>query len=99
MKVRRPITIDGAEALAIQALNFIAADSKHLDRFLSITGIEPIKIRAAASEPGFLTGVLEYLWADERLAMEFAAELAIDTTDIAPALIALRGAPWERESP
>jgi len=58
---------DSAEALAIQALTFIAEDGERLGQFLAATGIGPAQIRAASGEPGFLTGVLDYLVGDESL--------------------------------
>lgn len=62
---------EAAEAIAIEALGFIAADQKLLPRFLSITGIEAHAIRAAAREPGFLAGVLDFVLAHEPTLMEF----------------------------
>jgi hypothetical protein len=99
MKGRGRVTPLAAEAIAIQALSFIAGDGERLGRFLAITGIGPAEIRAAAGEPGFLVGVLEYLAADDRLVTEFAAEAGLDPADIAGAHVALGGTPWEREVP
>ena len=67
-----------------------------LGHFLAATGIGPAEIRAAAQEPGFLIGVLDYLAADERLLSAFAAEAEVDPSDIGKALAAL-GGHWERE--
>ena len=67
MKAAPSLTQEAAEALAIQALTFIAGDTERLGRFLATTGIGPAQIRAAAQEPGFLAGVLSYLAGDERL--------------------------------
>jgi hypothetical protein len=99
MKARGPITPQAAEAIAIQALSFIAGDGERLGRFLAITGIGPAEIRAASGEPGFLAGVLEYLAGDDRLVAAFAAEQNLDPADIAKAHVALGGTPWEREVP
>src|SRR6185437_3747748 len=44
------VLTEGAEAIAIQALGFIASDPELLPRFLSITGIEAFAIRQAAQE-------------------------------------------------
>lgn len=99
MKSRSGMPTEAAEQLAIAALSFLAAEPERLGRFLSVTGIEPEAIRAAASEPGFLAGVLAYLASDERLASDFIAEAACDSSDIARAHIALGGEPWEREIP
>jgi hypothetical protein len=99
MKTRLSMTLEPAEALAIQALTYIAGDGERLGRFLAVTGIGPAEIRAASREPGFLAGVLEYLASDERLAAAFAAEAGCQPTDIAKAHTALGGEPWERETP
>lgn len=99
MKSRSSSALDAAEALAIQALTFIAADGERLGRFLAVTGIGPAEIRAAAREPRFLAGVLDYLASDERLAAEFSTEAGFGRSDIAKAYAALGGEPWEREIP
>jgi hypothetical protein len=99
MKTRGSMTPDVAEGLAIQALTFIAGDGERLGRFLAISGIGPTEIRAAAREPRFLAGVLDYLASDERLAAEFTAEAACDRSDLAKAHVALGGESWERDVP
>ena len=80
MKLVPSLTQEAAEALAIQALTFIAGDGERLGHFLAATGIGPAEIRAAAQEPGFLIGVLDHLAADERLLSAFAAEAGVDKT-------------------
>jgi hypothetical protein len=92
------MTPESAEGLAVQALTFIAENGERLGRFLAITGIGPAQIRAAAQEPGFLIGVLDYLAGDERLLSGFAAETGRDPADVGKALVAL-GGHWEREIP
>jgi hypothetical protein len=99
MKSPRSMPAEVAEGLAIQALSYIAGEPERLDRFLSVTGIGPDQIRAAAGEPGFLAGVLAYLASDETLATEFTTEAGCGPADIARAHIALGGEPWEREIP
>ena len=99
MKQAPRLTQDRAEALAIQALTFIAGDGERLGRFLAVTGIGPAEIRAAAGEPGFLAGVLEYMASDESLIRAFADETGIDPADLSKARAALAGHPWERELP
>ncbi len=98
MKLGSSLTEEAAEALAVQALTFIAGDGERLGRFLATTGIGPAQIRAAAQEPGFLVGVLDYLAGDERLLSAFAAETGNDPTHVGKALAAL-GGHWEREIP
>jgi hypothetical protein len=99
MKKPSGLPKDAAEALAIQALTYIASDGERLGRFLAATGIGPGEIRSASREPGFLAGVLEYLAGDEVLLMSFAAEAGFAPTDIGKALALLGGGNWEREVP
>ena len=98
MKAASSLTEEAAEGLAIQALTFIAGDGERLGSFLAATGIGPAQIRAAAQQPGFLTGVLEYLAGDERLLQEFASTAGFELSDVGKALAAL-GGHWERDIP
>ena len=78
-----------AEALAIAALGFIAADPELLPRFLAITGIEASDIRRAATSPGFLAGVLQFVAAHEPTLLAFAQATGNDPASIVRALKAL----------
>jgi len=78
-----------AEALAIRALGFVAADPELLPRFLAITGIEAQSIRRAASEPGFLAGVLQFILAHEPTLLRFAEETGTPPAAVGEALRAL----------
>jgi hypothetical protein len=78
-----------AEELAIAALGFVAADPALLSRFLAITGIEAAEIRAAAREPGFLAGVLQFVAAHEPTLLAFAADASIEPASILQALRSL----------
>ena len=98
MKGRPALTREQAEALAIQALTFIGGDAERLGRFLAITGVGPAEIRMAASQPGFLGSVLEYMVSDERLIVAFAAENNLDPADIDRGRLVL-AAIWERDLP
>jgi hypothetical protein len=98
MKEARSLTEQAAEALAIQALTYIAGDAERLGRFLATTGVGPAQIRTAAQEPGFLSGVLEYLASDERLLTNFAQDAGYSPGDVGKALAAL-GGHWERDIP
>jgi len=92
-------TREAAEAVAIQALTYIAGDPERLGQFLATTGVGPAEIRTASAEPGFLRGVLEYLVSDEALLTGFAAEAGFRPEDPVKALVALGGSHWEREVP
>jgi len=82
---------EAASALAVAALRFIAEEPERLGVFLSLTGIDPQAIRAAAREPGFLLGVLDHLAGDESLLLAFARESEIDPEDVRVARRVLAG--------
>jgi hypothetical protein len=90
---------EAAEALAIQALNFLATEPTRLSRFLALSGIEPDSIRSAAAESGFLAGVLAHLGADEALLVAFAADAGVKPGAVDRARRVLAGRDWEREVP
>ena len=87
------LTRDAAEAIAIDALTFIAADDT-LSRFVSMTGIDPAGIRTEISKPGFLGGVMGHIVQDEGLLIAFAASAGLKPEQVAVAAMAL-GVRWE----
>ena len=91
MKRPRPLTQKEAESLAIQALAFIAGEPERIGPFLAATGIGPDMIRAAAREPDFLAGVLDYLAGDEVLLVTFATAADINPFDVEVARDVLGG--------
>ncbi len=90
---------EAAEALAIQALNFLATDPARLSRFLALSGLDPASIRTAAGESGFLAGVLAHLGEDEALLTQFAADAGVTPAEVDRARRLLAGGDWEREVP
>jgi hypothetical protein len=87
-----------AQALAVEALGYLAAEPERIGAFLAVSGIGPEAIRNAAREPHFLAGVLEHVASDERLLIEFAAHAQIRPEEIGRARAAL-GDLWERDIP
>ncbi len=82
---------EAAEALAVQALGFLAGDDERLERFLSLSGIDPTEVRAAAGHPGFLAGVLDHIMSDEAMLVAFAEQVGLAPAEIAKAHSALTG--------
>jgi len=103
MRHRRPSESEAqreaAEALAIAALGFIAAEPERLGRFLAITGIGPASVRTAAREPRFLAGVLDHVSGDEPLLRAFAADHGIDPGEVVRARDMIADARWEPDTP
>jgi Protein of unknown function (DUF3572) len=81
------------ESTAISALAFLAGEETRLERFLALSGLGPHNLRQAASDPGFLAAVLDYIVADERLLVAFAAQEGVDPAAVARARESLGGAP------
>jgi hypothetical protein len=73
------------------------AGSDRLNRFLGLTGLGPENLRTAAADPAFLGSVLDYLVADEKLLVEFAADAGLKPEAVARAHEAL-GRPYESET-
>lgn len=90
---------EAAEALAIQGLGHMAGDPERLGRFLTLTGLDPQSLRAAAQETSFLAGLLDYIAGDQDLLLGFCAEAGIAPADIDRARRALGGGDWERDIP
>jgi hypothetical protein len=89
---------DAAEAIAAQALGFIAGDPARLGRFLAESGLGPDTIRRAASDPAFLPAVLDFILAHEADLIAFAAHLGIDPKYITAARRLLPGGNFESSS-
>jgi hypothetical protein len=87
---RRP-SHEAAEAIAISGLGFLAAEPERLDRFLALSGLQPQDVRAAASTPGFLAGVLQHIMDDDRIAAAFGAEAGLSSEELTAAAMVLGG--------
>jgi hypothetical protein len=88
-----------AELVAIQALSFIANDTERLGRFLAETGIGPETLRSSASDPHFLTSVLDFVLRDDATVKAFSESSEHHPTTIAAARQALGDPLWESEGP
>ncbi|MGN6095291.1 MAG: DUF3572 domain-containing protein [Bosea sp. (in: a-proteobacteria)] len=80
-----------AETLAVQALGFLASEPERIGPFLATTGLDPVNLRAAAGEPGFLAAVLEHIGSSDSLLLEFAGNLRLNPEIVAEARRRLAG--------
>lgn len=87
-----------AEAVAVSALSFLAADDERLGRFAALAGIDLGSIREIAGQPGFLTAVMDHIMSDEPLLLDFAASEGIRPEEVARAARVLGAGPWERDT-
>lgn len=74
-----------AEFVAIQALSFLASDPERLGMFLTETGIGPQTLRASASDPKFLAGILDFIMRDDATVQAFAGASQLTPEAIANA--------------
>jgi Protein of unknown function (DUF3572) len=88
-----------AEIVATQALSFIAVDPERLGAFLAESGIGPETLRTAASDPHFLSSVLDFVMRDDATVKAFASASQLHPTNIAAAHQALGDPQWERDVP
>lgn len=65
-------TVDPQET-AIAVLGWLANEPDLFGRFLALTGIEPGQVRGAINDPGFLSGMLDFLMNHEPTLMAFCA--------------------------
>ena len=93
MRPKSPENNEEAEVTALKALGFLAAEPERLSRFMDLAGLDVAAIRASATDPAFLGGVLDHLLADESLLLIFAEEQALRPTRIAELRRKLPGAP------
>ena len=71
------LTREAAEALAAEALAWIATQEELLHAFLAASGSDPGELRARIAEPEFLGAVLDHLLADEPALLAFCENRAI----------------------
>jgi hypothetical protein len=76
------LNTDQPEIVALNCLTFLASEPDRFGRFLALTGLQPGDVADQAEKSDFLASVLDYLLADERLLLEFAAEERIDPQKI-----------------
>lgn len=65
---------EAAEALALDALIWLAAREDAFGAFLGASGLSPADVRGRAQDAEFLGFVLDFLLSDEGLTRAFAAE-------------------------
>ncbi|RBI86557.1 DUF3572 domain-containing protein [Rhodosalinus halophilus] len=82
---------DRAEAVAAEALGWIAGDGALLDVFMGSTGIGAADLRSGAGEPELLAAVLDFLMQDDAWVTGFCDATGHDYGTPAAARAALPG--------
>ncbi|MDM8166888.1 DUF3572 domain-containing protein [Roseovarius sp.] len=82
---------DAAEAIALQALGWLAGNDELLPVFLGASGASEADLRAGAEDPEFLGSVLDFLLMDDAWVLAFCADTGLDTSAPMAARAALPG--------
>ncbi|MBA3576358.1 MAG: DUF3572 family protein [Sphingomonas sp.] len=67
-----------AQALALLALATAVSDERRARRFLDVTGIETVELRARAADPVILAALIRFLEAHEPDLVAVAAAIGVD---------------------
>ncbi|MDQ3482467.1 MAG: DUF3572 domain-containing protein [Pseudomonadota bacterium] len=67
-----------AQALALLALATAVSDERRARRFLDLTGIETVELRARAADPVILAALIRFLEAHEPDLVAVAGEIGVD---------------------
>lgn len=79
------------EETAIGILTWLAGEPELLGRFLALTGTDPSSLRNAASDPGFLAGVTDFLMGHEPTLLAFCEATGTRPEQVVKAHAALSG--------
>ena len=78
-------TTNDAMALALRALAATLGNQRLADRFLSVSGIEPLDLRQRAGDPALLAALLRFLEAHEPDLVAIAEQLGAKPQDLVAA--------------
>ncbi len=84
------INVETAEVVALQVFEFIASSDEQLERFMSVSGLDPTSLRQIVQSPHGLAGLLDYLCSDESLLLAFCETAGIRPQTPVQALVALQ---------
>ena len=82
---RHDAAADPAEMWALQALAWILMDDQRAERFVALTGISPLDLRARAGDPAVLDAVLGFLEGHEPDLFDCAKFLGIAPIELVAA--------------
>lgn len=83
---RQRLTREIAEEIGVEALLFLAQDTRRVSGFLAATGLEPDELRQRARESAMHVAALDYIVQDESALLVFAAHAGRPPEWIQPAL-------------
>ncbi|THK39923.1 DUF3572 family protein [Ensifer sp. MPMI2T] len=81
-----------ADETAIAILAWLANEPELLSRFLALTGTDPVSLRTAIGEPGFMGGLVAFLMDHEPTLMAFCTATQTRPEEVVRAHHVLSGA-------
>ncbi|MDR6759035.1 hypothetical protein J2Y48_004345 [Mycoplana sp. BE70] len=91
MQSQKDTSAQAAESTAIAVLAWLAAEPELLSRFLALTGVDPSDVRAAATNRGFLAGLVDFLMGHEPTLMAFCEATGTKPEQVVRAHASLSG--------
>ena len=85
------ITSERAEILALEALAWLAGRPEDIGRFLTVSGLDAADLRRAAGNPDLLGSLLDFLFANEPLLLDFCQDASMRARDVHVARHRLEG--------
>ena len=85
------MTADRAETIALTAFAWLLAQDELRGVFLGATGASPEDLRAAASDPATLTGVLDFLAMNDAWLIDFCRDEGVGPEEPMTARAVLAG--------
>lgn len=85
------MTSSDPQELTVSVLVWLAAEPELLSRFLALSGLDAGNLRAAAQEPGFPVGLLNFLMSHEPTLIKFCEDTGTAPESVATAYRKLAG--------
>jgi hypothetical protein len=89
--MRRRLTTDEAQILALKALGFIVNSEETLRRFMALSGVDGATLRARAAEPEMHVAILDFFLANEGFLVDFCDTASVDAKTVHQARYVLGG--------
>lgn len=85
------VTSEAAEALALEAVGWIAGTDDLLSVFIGATGIDPGALAGRLSQPETLAAILDFLFLDDAWVLAFMAQSGVTPETLRAARACLPG--------
>lgn len=73
------------EETAAAILQWLANDPDMLGRFLALSGVQPLQLRTAINDPGFLAGLIDFIMSHEPTLLDFCKDAGFQPESVVAA--------------